>query len=361
MLKLAFVLEQTLGHVSHTRNIERALQRATDIQATVIRLSYPPRPTIPGAPLLQNWSFRASLAARRALARCLRHDRPDAVFIHTQVASLLSGSIMRTVPTVISIDATPLNIDYLGAAYNHRRSPGAVEAIKRILNRRALTSARAVVSWCAWAAESLRVDYGVDAERIRVMHPGVDLDLFRPAESQAAGRKPRVLFVGGDFARKGGHDLLQAVRSLPVELDIVSPSAPAVGGGHRVHAGLKPQSEGLLELYRNADVFVLPTLGDCFPQAIAEALASGLPVVATDVGGIGEMVTDGVNGFLVAPGSPTELERALRRLAEDPDLRRRMGRESLARARAGHDAMRNNRAIFDLMAQIAELPQAVPA
>src|SRR5437867_1389572 len=164
MLKLAFVLEQTLGHVSHTRNIERALQRANDIQATVIRLSYPPRPTIPGAPLLQNWSFRASLSARRALARCLRHDRPDAVFIHTQVASLLSGSIMRSVPTVISIDATPLNIDYLGAAYNHRRSPGPVEAIKRILNRRALTSARAVVSWCAWAAESLRVDYGVDGE-----------------------------------------------------------------------------------------------------------------------------------------------------------------------------------------------------
>ena len=364
MLKLAFVLEQTLGHVSHSRNIERALADATDIQATVIKLPYPPRRWAGGLPALQNWSLRASWAARQALLARLREDRLDAIFIHTQVPSLLSRSIMRAVPTVISLDATPLNIDYLGAAYRHQRGPRAVEMFKRQVNRRALGSARALVCWCAWAAESLQRDYGVDAAKVCVVHPGVDLELFRPDDTRDENRTLRLLFVGGDFARKGGHELLQAVRSLNgrVELDIVSPTAPAIDAPNlRVHVALKPQSEGLLDLYRNADVFVLPTQGDCFPQVIAEAMASGLPIVATDVGGIPEMVTHGVNGFLVPTGAPGALASALRRLVDDKALRERLGQQSLARARVGHDAMRNNRTIFGLMAGLAAVRQAVPA
>ncbi len=364
MLKLAFVLEQTLGHVSHTRNIERALAGANDIEPTVIKITYPPRKLVAGMPGLQNWSLRASWAARRALQARLREGRLDGVFIHTQVASLLSRSIMRSVPTVISLDATPLNIDDLAAAYRHQRGARPVEVLKRAVNRRAFDSARTLVCWCGWAAESLHQDYDVDPTKVEVIHPGVDLELFRKGEKRHESRIPRLLFVGGDFKRKGGDELLRAVRLLrgPLDLDIVSPAAPAVEAVNvRVHAALKPQSEGLLDLYRRADIFVLPTQGDCFPQAIAEALAAGLPVVATDVGGIREMVTPGVNGYLVQPGAADELAGALRRLVEDPALRERMGQESLARARSGHDARRNNRKIFDLMARLAAVPQAVPA
>src|SRR5205807_5634134 len=131
MFKFAFVIEQTLGHVSHARNIEAALSRATDIDATVIRLAYPPTPWASGLQPLQNWSLRASLAARQALQARLRKDSLDAVFIHTQVASLLSRSVMRSVPTVISLDATPLNIDDLGAAYRHVRMSRPLETLKR--------------------------------------------------------------------------------------------------------------------------------------------------------------------------------------------------------------------------------------
>ena len=359
MLKVAFVLEQTLGHVSHSRNIERALTRATHIEPTVIRLEYPPKPWARGLSPLQNWSLRASLATRNALLDRLRAGRIDALFIHTQVASLLSTSIMRSVPTVISLDATPLNIDELGAAYRHSSGGRLAELLKRRINRRALRSARGLVTWCEWASESLRRDYSVDAGRVSVIHPGVDLDLFQPDPGRRPGVRPRLLFVGGDFERKGGRVLMEAWRSLQglAELDIVSPSAAVLDGdGVRVHRGLPAQSPGLIDLYRQADAFVLPTLGDCFPQAIAEALATGLPVVATDVGGIREMVTTGVNGYLVRPGSARELAASLQRLVGDPSLRARMGRASLARARADHDAARNNRRIFDLLERIAATP-----
>lgn len=362
MLRFAFVLEQTLGHVSHGRNLERALRQEPDIDATVIRLEYPPR-GLAAVPGLRNWSMRASWAARKGLLRRLQQGRLDAIFIHTQVASLLSTSVMRSIPTVISLDATPFNIDDLGIAYRHRRGARPVEALKRRINQHAFASARTLVTWCTWTAKSLERDYQVDPAKVQVVHPGVDLGLFRPPDQRPANARPRLLFVGGDFTRKGGFELLEAVESLDgsFDLDIVSGSAPDGAGRHRVHAGVAPQSDRLLELFRQADVFVLPTRGDCFPQAIAEALASGLPVVATDVGGIRELVTPGVNGYLVPPRAPHDLARALRSLIQDPGLRARMGAESLARARQAHDAQRNNRAIFELMSNLATTAQPVLA
>lgn len=362
-LRLAFVLEQTLGHAAHARNIERALGARQDIEPTLIRVRYESAGgglrRLPG---VRNWTLRASWTARAELRRRLRQGPLDGAFIHTQVASLLAGELMRQVPTVVSLDATPENFDAEGAAYGHRRQADVLEQVKRDLNRRALLRARALVTWCAWARDSLVRDYGIPAGAITVVHPGVDLALFRPAP-----RRPgpvRVLFVGGDFERKGGSDLVEAARDLPgVELDLVTGSAPpdvARRPGVRVHSGLRPQSEALVDLYRGADLMALPSRGDCLPQAIAEAMACGLPVVAADVGAIGEMVRDGVNGYLVPPRDPARLRAALRRLVGDDGLRRTMGRESLAAAVRDHDAMRNCNAIFDLMRGVAE-PQARPA
>jgi glycosyltransferase involved in cell wall biosynthesis len=96
-------------------------------------------------------------------------------------------------------------------------------------------------------------------------------------------------------------------------------------------------------------VFVLPSRGDCFPQAVAEAMACGLPVVASDVGAVSEMVRDGFNGCLVPPRSPGALRAALRRLLREPQLRRALGARSLELARSRHDARRNCNAVFDLM------------
>jgi glycosyltransferase involved in cell wall biosynthesis len=121
----------------------------------------------------------------------------------------------------------------------------------------------------------------------------------------------------------------------------------------RVHAGVAANSPLITDLFRRADVFVLPSRGDCTPLAVAEALSCGLPVVATPVGGMPELVRHGENGLLVQPEEPEQLARALKVLVDQPDTRRWFGENSRRLAEDEHDVDKNCRKIFDLMATIA--------
>lgn len=305
------------------------------------------------------WSFQASWAARRALVKELDHSVPDALFIHTQVAGLLAFDFMRRIPTVISLDATPKNFDMQGLAYGHRQGRRLTERVKGAINRKMFTSAIALVTWCEWAARSLIDDYGISSDRVHVIHPGVDVTMFAPlARTERDGSlKRKVLFVGGNFDRKGGRQLLDAVRSLAgrVELDIATGNSSVIPAGPwRVHRGLAPQSPELVSLYKQADIFVLPTLGDCFPQAIAEAMACGLPVIASDVGAIREMVDEGVTGILLPPGDSDALAIAIAALEDNAQLRRRFGDAGRAVAERHHDARRNIGRLFELLAGLPD-------
>lgn len=359
MREFVFVLEQTLGHVAHARNIRRSLeQHADSVSATVIPIVYRRAAGLAGyIPGLRTWTFDASRQARTALDRRMRTGRVDAIFIHTQVSALLAGAIMQRVPTVVSLDATPINFDSQALAYGHTRQSPAAEALKLRANRRVFDRAEALVAWCRWAADSLVADYGVSETKVHVVHPGVDVHLFRPATRDGVERPVRVLFVGGDFPRKGGLDLLAAMQRLgaAAELDVVTGGrvdAPA-GVVCRVHRGLHPQSPELVQLYRDADVFVLPSRGDCFPQAVAEGLAAGLPIVGASVGAIPEMIREGVNGFLVPPADPRALGAAIEALVSSPSRRAEFGAASRRLAEAEHDADRNNHQILRLMAEVA--------
>src|ERR1700680_1189686 len=343
MHRFGFVLEQTLGHAAHSLNIERALQHEPDIHPTVIRVDFSDPAGLQRLPGLRTWSWRASRTARNALRKRLCEGPLDAIFIHTQVASLLATEIMKSVPTVVSLDATPSLFDREGGAYGHRRNPEVIEMIKRRLNVRAFTGAARLITWCRLAADSLVADYGLPLDKIDVIPPGVNLNLFRPSQATKGSGAVRILFVGGQFERKGGPDLLEAARSLGdngeiaivtgTETPTLPPSVRA-----QVHRGLKPQSAELVALYRAADVFVLPSRGDCMPQAVIEAIACGLPVVATRVGAIPEMVTDGVNGYLVPAREPRALAGALGALVSDANRRLRMGRYSRVLAQHEDDA-----------------------
>jgi glycosyltransferase involved in cell wall biosynthesis len=96
--------------------------------------------------------------------------------------------------------------------------------------------------------------------------------------------------------------------------------------------GAVPHGPALEELYRKADLLAMPSLSEGTPKVIPEAFAKGLPVVASRVGSLDRIVSEGIEGFLVQPQNVEELEHALLRLARDPQLRHRMGMAALGKA-----------------------------
>src|SRR5262249_37290531 len=152
---------------------------------------------------------------------------------------------------------------------------------------------------------------------------------------------PRLLFVGGHFARKGGRLLLDVFRERlrgRCELDLVTRDDVPEEPGVRVHRGLQAGTPELLALYAGADVFVLPTRGDCFSIASIEAMATGLPVVVSAVGGIPEIVEEGESGHLIAPDDASGLIAALESLLSEPGRRAAFGRRGRQLAETRFDA-----------------------
>jgi glycosyltransferase involved in cell wall biosynthesis len=203
---------------------------------------------------------------------------------------------------------------------------------------------------------SLIGDYGVAPERVEVLPPGVDVFTWRPGPRRTDGRL-RVLFVGGDFYRKGGEAVLAAFHRLPpasTELMLVTRTAVPPSEGVFVFPDMQPNSAELIALYQSCDVFVLPSHAEAFGIAAVEASAVGLPVVATAVGGLTDIVADGETGFLIQPGDAETLARHLRRLAEDAGLRTRLGQAARQRAEARFDARTNARRLGALLCQASE-------
>jgi glycosyltransferase involved in cell wall biosynthesis len=359
--RFLFLMEHHLGHRAHAERLQESLKHAAAVETEFVPIRPPDKPLYPHVPGLRSWSFEASRQARSAFLGALSQGNVDAALVHTQVAALLLGDLMRKTPTVISLDATPRNFDSVGDGYRHARGSALSEWAKWRVNVSVLGRARALIAWSSWAASSLISEYRVPASRVHIIPPGVALDEFRPSPHRGGGPRMRVLFVGADFRRKGGRDLVAAASRLAdrVELDLVTPdevpAPPALVV--RRHPGLRPGSQELRDLYGQADVFVLPTRAETYGIAVAEALASGLPIITTPIGALPEMVRDGENGFLIPPGRPDRLAEALSRLASSPDLRARLGRCSRSLAETEHDLRRNHRAILELLREVSGRPE----
>jgi glycosyltransferase involved in cell wall biosynthesis len=360
--RIGFAMEQNLGHATHYRNLVRYVAEDAEVTPAWMPIPFEPGGLMKWLPLVRgNWSARASLLARRAANNARRQGRLDALFFHTQVTALLAGHLMRAIPTIVSLDATPINYDAVGQFYGHQ-SGGALERVKFRANVRAFTLAAHLVSWCQWAKDSLIADYGVPAEKITVIPPGVDLALWpqrspsREAHGKASGQPLKLLFVGGDFKRKGGDVLLECFKRHfqdRCELHLVTQEPIQPGRNLFVYHGVRPNSDTLTRLFAEADVFVFPTLADCAPVAVTEAMAAALPVVTTRVGAIPEAIQDGKHGLIVEAGSVEDLQRAIATLLARPYLRLEMGQLGRKRAEAEYDARHNARRLLELIKMTA--------
>ena len=370
---LGFVLEQALGHRTHSNNLRINVPKDDAVEALWAEIPFEVEGLAARLPLYSsNWTVRAGLRARRAVAQMQRQHGPiDALFFHTQVPAVLATNWVRRLPSVVSLDATPRQYDELGQFYQHEQGPAWLEDVKWRLNRRCFDSARHLVTWSRWAKQGLIDDYGVAADKITVIPPGVNATAWARPSARTAFAQPaepvKILFVGGDLARKGGLLLLDAFRALrdeqpggtPVELHLVTREAVEMEPGLFVYNDMQPNSEPLKQLFHRCDMFCLPTYGDCLAMVLSEAGAAEMPLVTTKVGGLPEIAHHEETGLLVPIGSVPALIEALRRLIVNPTERMEMGQRARALVQREFDAEQNTVKLLTLLKRVADAPQYV--
>lgn len=349
MLHATFIMEQHIGHRSFYQNLRQYVDQAPQLKARWTAVTYE-RP--------DSVLSRGVLAGQMQVLRGLRKRPSDVILFNTQVPAALVGGLIRR-PFVICTDITPIQYDQMGEQYDHQkdRSP-LIGWVKHHVNQNLFRNAARILPWSNWVRQSLIKDYGVSSHNIEVIPPGVDVDFWRPCEQQQTDGPLRVLFVGGDFYRKGGDDLLAALQLLPaglVELVLVTRSSVPEQPQVEVYRDMQPNSTKLVSLAQSCDVFVLPTKAEAFGIAAVEASAVGLPVVATAVGGLPDIIKDGVTGFLIQPGDKQALAARLKLLAEDAALRRQLGQAArdrvLQKFDAGQNALRVVEVLHEVIAQ----------
>jgi glycosyltransferase involved in cell wall biosynthesis len=175
---------------------------------------------------------------------------------------------------------------------------------------------------------------------IDVIPNGIDLDIFKP--SARNGNIPQLLFTGRVVYQKGLDLLVEALSKLidiPWELSIIGDGSykdqlhqqiDVLGLTNRIHFHGWCNQKELLPILAQAHIFVNPSRHEGMPNAVLEAMACGLPVIATRIAGNEDLVKDGENGFLVATENVIELRKALRILLTNKQLRQKMGKTSRA-------------------------------
>lgn len=294
------------------------------------------------------------------LARALRRER--IAHLHAHFASepaALAALAARLAGVSFSISAHAKDI-YLS-------SPDSL--------RRKLTAASFTVTCTEHNREHL-ARLAPDARVVRMYH-GVDCERLRRARRERApGRTPLVLAVGRLRPKKGFATLIDACARLRdagvglrcqivgygPERDALEARIAALGFADVVELMGKLDHDEVIARYADADVFALPCRvdddgdRDGIPNVLAEAMAMGLAVVSTQVSGIPELVTDGVDGLLVPPRDARALAAAMRRLLDDAALREALGRAARATICERFDATRTTGALRDLFARSLSAP-----
>jgi glycosyltransferase involved in cell wall biosynthesis len=214
----------------------------------------------------------------------------------------------------------------------------------RLAERALAPLASGVICVCE-AERRLAISVG-PAGRARVVHNGVVTPAPAAPHSVVAGLAERGPVIGVVTLLRPGKGIETLVDALPALLaensdarvavagrgpdrEPLEARASALGVGHAFQ--LVGETDGPMPLLAGADIFVSASWAESFPYNVLEAMAAGLPVVATDVGGTGEAVEDGVTGLLVPPHDPAALAEAISKLLADPELGRRYGRSGRER------------------------------
>lgn len=336
------------GMQNHTAELTRALD-SRGVRQTVITAFMPGVPPLErigsaeihrlGLPI-RGLRQLYGMAALPLVAKSSKHA--DVIHVHQgeDLAVIPLGLLARGLggaPIVITVHCS---IDHTFVA----TTPSG-QVVKRLgtpVERRGIRTAQEVIVLSTRLRAKL-VTQGIEPDRIHLIPPGVNSQRFEGEKADPLPHlgRPRVLFVGRLVTQKNPLALVRAGDDIDPRASIVF-----VGDGphrqmienqvahseRRFHlTGFVPR-EDIPTYLTHADVLVLPSSYEELGTVMIEAMRAGLPIVATNTGGIPDIVKDGHNGLLVPPGDSPGLARAINRILEDRALAARLGREGLRRS-----------------------------
>ncbi len=283
------------------------------------------------APALETLSIDLAMASDAVDA--------DVAHAHTWYADM-AGFWIRTlhrIPLILTLHSMeplrPWKADQLGSGY----------LLSSWIEKTVVESADRVIAVSRQMRDDILAHFRVDPARVVMIHNGIDPDRYRRTAAREAlerfgVREPYVLFVGRITDQKGIFHLLEAAPNLPPGVQVVlcasAPDTPEIEERLKRTLPKHPNAlwidkmisvDEVIQLYSHAEAFVCPSVYEPFGLINLEAMACETAVVASAVGGILEVVEDGISGLLVPPGRPDDLANALRRLLDDPARRRAMG------------------------------------
>lgn len=262
-----------------------------------------------------------------ALRRIIRQEKPDVIHVHLYALKYVGAALLgRRIPVVHTIH----NV----AAYDAEGDT----AVNRFLYR----SSRAVpVSLTREIQKTVMEHYGLEEEQTPVIFNGIDLHNCIPKTDYTLSAPAQIIHIGrfweqknhlcmveaAALLKKEGRDFcirffgegseMEPVQSLARELDVLD------------RLCFEGVTDWVFPHLNKADLFILPSKWEGMPMTIIEAMGTGLPVIASDVGGVGDMITGEYNGLLIQP-DPVQLARAISRLLDSEELRRSLGENALA-------------------------------
>jgi glycosyltransferase involved in cell wall biosynthesis len=350
-MRALFVNENIGGHAAMHLHLRGALKHHSQI--TTSFLDVPPagllrRVVGASLPWLGRWDLdlqplRAQLGQGLYIRRRVRpmlHSF-DVLHVYSVNAGLAIPDLLRARPSVVSTDSTNQLNAYSLPYRQPTRWTGEALRLHGRIERKVYESATFVVAQSEWVAASLREDYGVPEERLRVIPFGVTIPAVPEPQPPTSSELPQVTFVGTSMARKGGWRLLRVFRQhlrTRCTLNLVTREDVPPQLGVRIIRDLIPGDPRLFELLARTAIFALPTEIDKSSYAVLEAMASGVPIVTTRFAALPELAPDGLAGRLIDPGDDEQLGAALIELLDDEGLRRRLGDNARRRVLERFDA-----------------------
>lgn len=283
------------------------------------------------------WSYGRT--SRILTERLLRTNTYDLLHFHTQIQAYGAVELMKRIPTIVTTDMTAS----LASKQTTTLHPRTYR-INISFDRKVFAVAEHIAVFTEWARQSVIHDYGIHEGKVSVIPPGARLSTFLQPHFDER-RIPKLLFIGGDFERKGGWDVLDVFTkyfSDMAELHILTKEKLKIQNKNvHVHCGVLPYTLRWHQLIRDADILVVPSYAEPYGLVFQEAAGYGLALIGSRVGGIPEIIVEHQTGFLVDAGSREDLRSRIECLVVDPQRLLTMRRRSLEIATERFDAEKN--------------------